>query len=204
MGRVLKDCADELAEVFTTIYTLSLSTSSVPACFKAATIIPFAKQVKVTCLNDYRPVALTPIPVKCLEQLVIKYIKKDLPSTLDHYHFVYRENRSMGDASTIVLHTLMEHLERKNTYARLLFIDFSSAFNTILPNKLLTKLYNLGLNIPLYNWTLDFLTNRCQCMRTGQHTSAHYSTHSTPTTALPPTCPITSESLHKTQLCSAP
>ncbi|KAK7889603.1 hypothetical protein WMY93_025163 [Mugilogobius chulae] len=52
LGRVLKDCADELAEVFTNIFNLSLSTSWVPTCFKAATIIPVPKQTNVTCLND--------------------------------------------------------------------------------------------------------------------------------------------------------
>ncbi|KAK7895270.1 hypothetical protein WMY93_020595 [Mugilogobius chulae] len=144
LGRVLKDCADELAEVFTNIFNLSLSTSWVPTCFKAATIIPVPKQTNVTCLNDYRPVALTPIPAKCLERLVIKHIKEAIPSALDQYQFAYRENRSTEDAVAIVIHTLLEHLEHKNTYARLLFVDFSSAFNTILPNILLQKLSNLG------------------------------------------------------------
>lgn len=40
LGRGLKDSADELAEVFTTIYNMSLSTLWVPGCFKAATIVP--------------------------------------------------------------------------------------------------------------------------------------------------------------------
>jgi hypothetical protein len=37
------------------------------------------------------------------------------------------------------------------------FIDYSSAFNTILPSKLITKLMTLGLNTSLCNWMLDFL-----------------------------------------------
>lgn len=85
--------AEELAEVFTTIYNTSLSTSCVPACFKATIVVPVPKQSKVTCLNDYRHVALTPIPAKCLEQLVIKHIKEAIPRTLDPYQFAYRENR---------------------------------------------------------------------------------------------------------------
>lgn len=32
------------------------------------------------------------------------------------------------------------HLDKKNTYIRMLFIDYSSAFNTIIPIKLITKL----------------------------------------------------------------
>ncbi|KAI3353842.1 hypothetical protein L3Q82_005058 [Scortum barcoo] len=34
----------------------------------------------------------------------------------------------------------------KDTYVRMLFIDYSSAFNTIVPSKLVTKLRDLGLN----------------------------------------------------------
>jgi hypothetical protein len=38
----------------------------------------------------------------------------------------------------------------------MLFIDYSSAFNTIVPSKHITKLRNLGLNTSLCNWILDF------------------------------------------------
>ena len=42
----------------------------------------------------------------------------------------------------------------------MLFNDYSSAFNTIVPSKLITKLRTLGLNASLCNWILDFLTGR--------------------------------------------
>jgi hypothetical protein len=41
---------------------------------------------------------------------------------------------------------------------KVLFIDYSSAFNTIVPAKLITELNTLGLNTSLSNWILDFLT----------------------------------------------
>ena len=171
-GRVLKDCAAELTDVLTSIYNISLSTSWVPACFKAATIVPLPKQSHVTGLNDYRPVALTPIPAKCMERLVIKHIKAAIPPSHDAHQFAYRENRSTEDAIAIVLHTLLEHLEHKNTYARLLFVDYSSAFNTIRPFKLRHTLHRLGLNTTLCNWTVDFLTNRTQRVRVGNNISS--------------------------------
>ena len=42
----------------------------------------------------------------------------------------------------------------------MLFIDYSSAFNTIVPTKLNIKLEALGLNPSLCNWLLGFLTGR--------------------------------------------
>ena len=54
----------------------------------------------------------------------------------------------------------------------MLFIDYSSAFNTIVPSKLITKLRILGLNTSPCNWILDFLTGRPQAVRVGSNTSA--------------------------------
>ena len=55
-------------------------------------------------------------------------------------------NRSTDDAITITLHTALSHLDKMNTYVRMLFIDYSSAFNTIVPSKLKIKHEALGLN----------------------------------------------------------
>ena len=44
--------------------------SVVPTCFKMATIVPVPKKAKVTELNDYRPIALTSVIMKCFERLV--------------------------------------------------------------------------------------------------------------------------------------
>ena len=41
------------------------------------------KEVKVTCLNDYRPVALTSVAMKCFERLVMTHNNSILPDTLD-------------------------------------------------------------------------------------------------------------------------
>jgi hypothetical protein len=58
-GRVLRAFGDQLASVFTDIFNLSLTDSVIPTCFKQTTIVPVPKEAKVTCLNYYRPVALT-------------------------------------------------------------------------------------------------------------------------------------------------
>ncbi|KAI3356445.1 hypothetical protein L3Q82_017655, partial [Scortum barcoo] len=47
-----------------------------------------------------------------------------------------------------------------------------SAFNTIVPSKLVTKLRDLGLNSALCDWILNFLTSRPQAVRMGSTTSS--------------------------------
>jgi len=54
----------------------------------------------------------------------------------------------------------------------MLFIDFSSAVNNIIPSKLNTTLGDLGINTSLCSWLLDFLTNRPQYVRLCNHTSS--------------------------------
>ena len=65
--------------VITDIFNQSLSQSVVPTCFKRATIVPVPKKAKVTELNNYRPVALTSVIMKCFERLVKDHITSTLP-----------------------------------------------------------------------------------------------------------------------------
>ncbi|KAK3533169.1 hypothetical protein QTP70_012416 [Hemibagrus guttatus] len=159
-GRVLRECAEKLADVFTDIFNISLSSAVVPTCLKTTTIIPVPKKSTVSCLNDYRPFALTPIMMKCFERLIMRHIKTQLPPSLDPLQFAYCPNRSTDYAITTTLHLSLTHLDNKDTYVRTLFIDFSSAFNTIIPQHLIEKLSLLGLNTSLCNWILNFLTGR--------------------------------------------
>jgi len=76
------------------------------------------------------------------------------------------------DVIAIPLHSALSHLEHRGSYVRLLFIDYSSAFNTIIPDILVCKLSNLGLPPPTCSWIKDFLTNRPQRVRLGPHHSS--------------------------------
>ncbi len=95
-----------------------------------------------------------------------------LPASLDPLQFAYRSNRSTVDDIAFTLHTDLSHLENKNTYVRMLFVDYSSAFNTIVPATLVAKLQTLGLNRSLCSLILDFLTGRSQVVRMDNNTSS--------------------------------
>uniref|UniRef100_A0A674ENP9 Reverse transcriptase domain-containing protein n=1 Tax=Salmo trutta TaxID=8032 RepID=A0A674ENP9_SALTR len=107
--------------------------------------------------------------MKCIERLVMAYINTIIPETLNPLQFAYRPNRSTGDAISIALHTAFSHLDKRNTYVRMLFIDYSSVFNTKVPTKLITKLKTLGLNTSLCNW---IPMRGPQVVRVGNNTSA--------------------------------
>ena len=85
----------------------------------------------MTCLNDLRPIALTSVAMKCVEKLVMAHINTIITETLDPLQFAYRPNKSTDDEISIALHTALFHLGKRNTYVSMLFIDYSSTFNTI-------------------------------------------------------------------------
>ena len=116
-SRVLKTCYAQLAPVFTDIFNLSLSMCVVPRCFKENITIHVPKRTPVSCLNDYRPVALTSVIMKCLEKLVISFIQHNIPATLDPLQFAYRAKRSVDDAISLALHTALVLLENRNKKA---------------------------------------------------------------------------------------
>jgi hypothetical protein len=92
--------------------------------------------------------------VKGFERMVMAHINSILPASLDPLQVSYPPNRSIDEAISTALHTALTHLDTRNTDVRMLFIDYSSAFNTIVPSKLVTKLRTLGLNTSLCNWIL--------------------------------------------------
>ena len=171
--RLLKSCADQLAGIYTELFNWSLRVCKVPAIFKYSIIVPVPKCSPISSLNDYRPVAITSNVMKSFERLVKRFLLSSLPRSMDPFQFAYKANRSVDDAVSLVIETVLHHLDKKKpTYCRLLFVDFSSAFNTILPAKLLPKLLDLGLPLDICNWIYDFLLDRPQVVRVGQLTSS--------------------------------
>lgn len=68
------------------------------------------------------------------------HTKNLLHPTLDPLQFAYCPKCSKDNTIAITPHLALIHLDKKDTYVRMLFIDFSSAFNTIIPQQLVGKL----------------------------------------------------------------
>ncbi|KAK1790113.1 hypothetical protein P4O66_002231 [Electrophorus voltai] len=131
--------------------------------FKRSTIIPVPKKPRPSDFNDYGSIALTSVVMKCFEKLVRDFITSSLPASMDPLQFAYRHNCSTDDAFAHLLHTTLTHLDKgRGNYVKMLFVDYSSAFNTIISSLLTTKLEDLGLHTSLCDWISNFLTDRPQ------------------------------------------
>ena len=159
---VLKTFARELSGIYTYIFNMSIRLKRLPVLWKLSKIIPVPKSNNVKELNDLRPIALTSTLVKVLERIVMNNILPTCQPYLDPLQFAYRANRGVEDAILCFTQNLYKHIDSPKCYVRTLFIDFSSAFNTIQPHLLLPKLLNMNINKSICLWILDFLTQRPQ------------------------------------------
>lgn len=133
---MLKVCAEQLGPIFSYIFRLSLSQQRVPQTWKQSVVVPVAKVSHPQTLNDLRPVALSSLVVKSLEKLLEAELPAKVEPLLDPFQFACRAKKGVQDATIALLSLLYKHLEVSGNHAGLLFVDFSSAFNTIQPHLL--------------------------------------------------------------------
>jgi len=152
-GRLIKSCAEPLSDILAFIFNKSLQLHRVPHLWKESVIVPVPKINVPKSLNDFRPVALTSLIMKSLEKIIKQEIIAMTKSQLDPLQFAYRAGRGVEDALGSLLNTVFNHLEGANKFVRLLFIDFSSAFNCIQPHILADRLLkNYNINPGLTAW----------------------------------------------------
>lgn len=84
--------------------------------------------------------------MKYFKKQVLTHIKSSLPPTLDQQPFAYGAKRS-DDVINTALNNVLTHLQYQGKYVRMLFVNFSSTFNTIILSRIGTKLLNLGVTV---------------------------------------------------------
>ena len=136
----MKFCADQLSGVLRHLFKDSIDQLSVPSLWKISTIIPVPKKSTPKQLRDHSPVALTSLVMNTLEKIVKSLILSAVEPMLDPLQFVHRAERSVEDTKLFLLDKLYKHLEQPQSHARILFADFSLAFNTMQPHTLAQKL----------------------------------------------------------------
>ena len=119
-------------------------------------------------MNDLRPIALTSCAMKVFERCVLPHLDSLIGDFMDPLQFAYKAKRSVDDAILHVLNNIYAHLEKPGSSIRLMFFDFSSAFNTIQPHLLCDKLMNYNVPTPTIMWVLDYLSMRPQYVRIGK------------------------------------
>ena len=166
-GKILRMCFEQLGFIFSFIMNEWLSQHSLPSVWKQSEIIPVLKKENVTELSDLRPIALTSVVMKFMEKIILRKLRAVFDPIQDPFQFAYRQKRGVEDEIIVFLDNIYKHIDKPRTYCRILFVDFSSAFNTIQPSILLKELIDLDVNSYLSLWINSFLTEGSQYVRYG-------------------------------------
>ena len=126
--------------------------------------------------------------MKCFERIVLRNLLSQTQQFFYPHQFAYKQNISTNDATLTLLNNAYTHLDKSGSYVRILFIDFSSAFNTIQPHLMAPKLLDLDVCPRLILWILSFLVKRSQsvCFHRCLSFSCYTSTGSPQGTVLSP------------------
>lgn len=96
------------------------------------------------------------------ERIVLSHLKSETNGQMDALQFEYRAKEGVEDATVTLLNQVYKHLETPSSYVRILFADFSSAFNTVQADLLTVKPGSMGVHHTLIRWRYNFLTERQQ------------------------------------------
>ena len=152
-----------ISSSITRILNLSLSTGSVPSCWKAANVTPVFKKGDKLNPSNYRPISVIPALGKILERVVYTRLMCHLSENniLTPYQSGFRPNHSTEDVLLRTVEDWRQEVDQGKAIAAV-FIDFSKAFDSISHPLLLKKLQGIGINYMALNLFKDFLTNRQQ------------------------------------------
>ena len=138
--RIIKEFGYELAEPVTTIFNSSLSTGVVPNIWKEPNITPIQKLKQPQNEGDMRPISLTPILSKDLEDFVVTWMIEDVGEYIDARQFGSLKGSSTPYCLLDLIHNWLPELENPGCYLRACFLDFSKAFDRINHTIVITKL----------------------------------------------------------------
>ena len=113
-------------------------------------------------LNSYRPVSNLTIISKIFEKCVLKQLSQhlELNNLFCKFQSAYRPGHSCETALMKIYDDTLKFLS-PTSYAILVFLDFSAAFDTIDHKILLKRLkYKYGITNNKLNWFTSYLYNR--------------------------------------------
>ena len=102
--------------------------------------------------------------MKTMERLILGQLWHWVKPFLDPLHFAYHPQLGVEDVIIYLLNRVYDHLDKPVSTVRVMFFDFSSAFNTICPALLGELLTAMQVDNPLLSWIGHYLTGRPQYM----------------------------------------
>ncbi|KAK4823892.1 hypothetical protein QYF61_007957 [Mycteria americana] len=151
--RVLKELAEVLTKPFSIIYQQSWLTGEVPVDWRTA---------KKEDPGNYRPVSLTSVPGKLMEQIILSAITWHVENNqgIKPSQHGFRKGRSC--LTNLIFYNKVACLMDEGKAVDVVYLDFSKAFDTVSHSILLEKLAAHGLDRCTLCWVKNWLDGRAQ------------------------------------------
>ena len=152
-----------IGERLVTLFNSSFARGVFPGLWKRARIVPLKECSAPKSPKDFRPIAILSFLSKVLEKIahdqMREYIEKN--KLLDIMQTGFRKHHSTETAVLRLIDAIRTGLD-KGLVTILLLFDFSKAFDTISPCKLLVKLRSLGFSRAALLWIDSYISGREQ------------------------------------------
>ena len=171
-NRLLCKLADVLAAPICALINTSIRQGLVPEQWKLSRISPIPKNIPVMRIdNDIRPIAVTCPISKIAESFVSSLFNQHFVDHLDVNQHGSTKGRSTVTALIHFSHSIFVASDDNRNIIRLLFVDFSKAFDLIDHSVLYKKLTDLEFPAHVRLWSLAFVQQRKQFVKLGNYVS---------------------------------
>ncbi|CAM5107999.1 unnamed protein product [Eretmochelys imbricata] len=161
--RMLKELAHVIAEPLAIIFENSWQSGEVPVNWKKANVVLIFKKGKEEDPGNYRPVSLTSVPGKIMEQVLKESIWKHLEERKGIRNSQHGFTKGKSCLTTLIpFYDEITGSVDEGKAVDVLFLDFSKAFDTVSHSILANKLKKCRLDEWTVRWIESWLDRRAQ------------------------------------------
>ena len=145
---------------------IKMNNNTIPGEWKKAIVVPIYKGGNRLVVANYRPVSITLVVCKQMEYIIAGYLRKiwEMSGWLYEGQHDFRPGYTWESQVVTVCQDIADSLD-EGVRTDSIIIDFSTAFDLVPHDRLLTKIAATGVNLRAVVWVKECLLGRSQRVR---------------------------------------